>query len=82
MVIAWLLNSMEPVIGKPYFFLPTARDVWEAVRETCSDAENGSRIFELKIKLWKARQGERSVTFYYNEMISLWQELDQCYNDE
>ncbi|KAH0683236.1 hypothetical protein KY289_020988 [Solanum tuberosum] len=27
MVIAWLLNSMDSAIGKPYLFLPTARDV-------------------------------------------------------
>ncbi|XP_075088312.1 uncharacterized protein LOC142170326 [Nicotiana tabacum] len=82
LVIAWHLNSMEPAIGKPYLFLPTARDVWEAVKETYSDVENASQIFELKIKLWKARQREREVTIYYNEMVSLWQELDQCYNDE
>lgn len=71
-VIAQLLNSMEPV-GKPYLFLPTARDVWEAVRETYSYVENASQIFELKIELCKARHGERGVTIYYNEMVSLWQ---------
>lgn len=46
MVIAWLLNSIEPAIGKPYLFLPTAKDVWEAVRETYSDVENVSQIFK------------------------------------
>ncbi|XP_070057489.1 uncharacterized protein [Nicotiana tomentosiformis] len=40
------------------------------------------RYFELNIKLWQAKQGEREVTAYYNEMVSLWQELDQCYNDK
>ena len=34
LVTAWLINSMEPTIGKPYLFLPTAKDVWDAVRET------------------------------------------------
>lgn len=33
MVFTWLLNSMDSAIGKPYLFLPTARDVWEAVRD-------------------------------------------------
>lgn len=32
-VIAWLLNSMDLIIGNSYLFLPTARDVWEAVRD-------------------------------------------------
>ncbi|RDX65237.1 hypothetical protein CR513_56119, partial [Mucuna pruriens] len=33
-VTAWLINSMDPVIGKSFMFLRTARDVWEAVKET------------------------------------------------
>ena len=49
---------------------------------TYSDVEDASQTFELKIKLWQAKQGENVVTTYYNEMLSLWQELDQCYNDE
>jgi len=36
MVTAWLVNSMKPSIGKTYMFLPTAEDVWDAVRETYS----------------------------------------------
>ncbi|KAK3030877.1 hypothetical protein RJ639_037227 [Escallonia herrerae] len=82
LIIAWLINSMEPTIGKPYLFLPTSKDVWEAVRETYSDVENFSQIFDLKTKLWKSKREEREVTVYYNEIVSLWQELDQCYNDE
>ncbi|KAL3520401.1 hypothetical protein ACH5RR_018550 [Cinchona calisaya] len=78
LISAWLINSMEPTIGKPYFSLPNARDIWEVLRETYSDVENFSQIFELKTKLWKSRQGEREVTIHYNEMVSLWQDLDQC----
>ncbi|KAK3037954.1 hypothetical protein RJ639_030659 [Escallonia herrerae] len=82
LIIAWLINSIEPTIGKPYLFHPTTKDVWEVVRETYSDVENSSQIFDLKTKLWKSKQGEHEVTIYYNEIVSLWQELDQCYNDE
>ncbi|KAK3039592.1 hypothetical protein RJ639_029291 [Escallonia herrerae] len=64
LIIALLINSMEPTIGKPYLFLPTTKDVWEAVRETYSDDENSSQIFDLKTKLWKSKQGERE------EMVS------------
>nr|KJB63360.1 hypothetical protein B456_010G130900 [Gossypium raimondii] len=55
MIIAGLLNSTEPSIGKPYLFLPTTKDVWEAVRKTYSDVDNFSQIYELKTKLWRAR---------------------------
>ena len=27
------------------------------------------------------KQGDQEVTIYYNEMVTLWQELDQCYDD-
>ena len=81
LVTAWLFNSMEAAIAKPKLFLPTAKDVWDSVWETYSDLENSSQIFELKSKLWQFKQGDREVTVYYNEMVTLWQELDQCYND-
>nr|XP_027078684.1 uncharacterized protein LOC113701961 [Coffea arabica] len=47
-----------------------------------SDIENSSQIFNLKTKLWKSRQEDRDVTTYYNQMVTLWQELDLCYEDE
>ena len=72
---------MEPAIGKPHLFLPTAKDVWKAVRDCYSNLENSSQIFDLKTQLWQSKQGERDVTTYYNEMVTLWQELDQCYDD-
>jgi hypothetical protein len=80
-VIAWLINSMEPAIGKHHLFLPIAKDVWEAVRDLYSDLENSSQIFELKTRLWKSKQNDRDLTTYYNELVTLWQELDQCYDD-
>lgn len=76
MVITWLINSMEPLIGKPFMFLPTARDVWEAARDPYSDLENHSQLFDLNANLWKTQQGDRDVTTYYNDMMILWQELD------
>ncbi|RVX07827.1 hypothetical protein CK203_021998 [Vitis vinifera] len=39
---------MKPAIGKTYMFLPTAKDVWNVIQETYSDAENASQIFEIK----------------------------------
>ncbi|XP_075515435.1 uncharacterized protein LOC142550082 [Primulina tabacum] len=81
LVMAWLLNSMELSIAKPHMFMKTAKEVWDSVRETYSDSENSSKIFELKTKLWNLKQNDREVTIYYNEMVALWQELDQHYDD-
>ena len=63
-------------------FLPMAKDVWDAVRETYSDAENASQIFEIKTRLWQMKQGAQEVTEYYTEMLGLWQDLDlSCEED-
>ena len=62
---------MKPVIGKTYIFLLTAKDVWDAIRETYSDAENTFQIFELKTRLWQMKQGDREVMEYYTEMLGL-----------
>ena len=67
---------MKPVIGKTYIFLPTTKDVWDVIRETYSDAENTSQIFELKMRLWQMKQGDWEVTEYYTEMLGLWQDLN------
>ncbi|RVW43722.1 hypothetical protein CK203_080482 [Vitis vinifera] len=52
-------NSMKPTIGKTYMFLPTTKDVWNAIRETYFNAENASQIFEIKTRLWQMKQGDR-----------------------
>ena len=67
---------MKPTIGKTYMFLPTVNDVWDAIRETYSDAENASQIFELKTWLWQMKQGDQEVTEYYTKMLGLWHDLD------
>ncbi|KAJ9702785.1 hypothetical protein PVL29_004494 [Vitis rotundifolia] len=81
-ITSCLINSMKPAIGKTYMFLPTAKDVWDAIRETYSDVENASQIFEIKTRFWKMKQGDREVTEYYTKMLGLWQDLDLSYEEE
>ena len=53
---------MKSAIGKTYMFLSMAKDVWDAIWKTYSDAENASQIFELKMRLWQIKQENREVT--------------------
>ena len=76
-----LFNSMEAMIAKPNMFFPTAKDLQDYIHKTYLDLENSSQIFELKSKLQQSKQADREITIYYNEMVILWQELDQCYED-
>lgn len=62
---------MEPSVGRPYLFLPIAKNVWDVIRETYSYLDNFSQLYELRTKLWQDKQNGREVIEYYNEMVSL-----------
>lgn len=62
---------MIPSNDKTYLFLSTTKDVWQVVCETYSDGDDSSLIFEIKMRLCQRRQGEKGVTEYYMEMVSL-----------
>ncbi|XP_028805360.1 uncharacterized protein LOC114760266 [Neltuma alba] len=76
MVSSWLINAMIPAIKRSFMFLPTACEIWDAVREAYSDGENVSQVFEIKTKLWQTKQGTGTLNDYYLTMSALWQELD------
>ncbi|RVW77397.1 Retrovirus-related Pol polyprotein from transposon TNT 1-94 [Vitis vinifera] len=54
-------------------FRKTAKDIWDAAKETYSSSENTSELFQIESTLHDFRQGEQSVTQYYN---TLTRELD------
>ncbi|XP_060973285.1 uncharacterized protein LOC133038863 [Cannabis sativa] len=76
MVMAWLVNSMEEEINSNYMCYPTAKELWDNIIEMYSDLENQSQIFGLNIKLGEIKQGEDSVTKYFNSLKRIWQDLD------
>ncbi|KAL7593058.1 hypothetical protein Lser_V15G32577 [Lactuca serriola] len=79
-VMAWLVNSMNPNIGRTYLYYNTAHEIWKAVQEMYSDLENTSQCFEIRSALRSTNQGGRSVTEYYNVLTELWQEMDVFYH--
>ncbi|XP_074556441.1 uncharacterized protein LOC141812295 [Curcuma longa] len=76
MVMTWLVNSMEEDISTNYMCYPTAKELWDNVSQMYSDLGNQSQVFELTLKLGEIRQGEDSVTKYFNSLKRLWQDLD------
>lgn len=43
MVMSWLINSMTNDIGENFLLYNTAKEIWEAVKETYSTNEKNSR---------------------------------------
>ena len=76
MSMAWLWNSMVPEISDKCMFLESAKEIWEAVEQTYSKAKDVAQIYDVKVKTLGAKQGNKSVTEYANQLKSLWMELD------
>ncbi|KAH9697911.1 retrovirus-related pol polyprotein from transposon RE1 [Citrus sinensis] len=80
MIMAWLVNSMDEDIGANYMCYSTAKELWDNVSQMYSDYGNQSQIYELQLALGDIRQGDYSITKYFNTLKRLWQDLD-LFND-
>jgi hypothetical protein len=76
MIMAWLWNSMIPEISDTCMFLSTAKEIWDAIEETYSKAKDAAQVYDVKVKTVAAKQGNKSVTEYANQLKSLWMEWD------
>ncbi|RVW45480.1 Retrovirus-related Pol polyprotein from transposon TNT 1-94 [Vitis vinifera] len=76
MIMSWLINSMNNDIGENFLLFGTAKDIWDAAKETYSSSENTSELFQVESVLHDFRQGDQSVTQYYNTLTRYWQQLD------
>ncbi|PKA63925.1 Retrovirus-related Pol polyprotein from transposon TNT 1-94 [Apostasia shenzhenica] len=76
LVMSWLINSMTTEVGENFLLFRTAKEIWEAARETYSSTENSSELFEIETRLYDLRQGELSVTQYFNTLTRCWLQLD------
>nr|CAD1831090.1 unnamed protein product [Ananas comosus var. bracteatus] len=76
MVMSWLVNSMMPDIGENFLSFETAKEIWDAAKETFSDAENTSEVVEIEGILHDLRQGDLTVTQYFNILTRNWRQLD------
>ncbi|RVW85509.1 hypothetical protein CK203_044032 [Vitis vinifera] len=70
MIMSWLINSMNNDMGENFLLFGTAKDIWDAAKETYSSSENISELFQVESALHDFRQGEQSVTQYYNTLTS------------
>lgn len=75
-IMALLINSMEPRIGRTYLFYKTSKEIWDSMQEMYSDLENSSQWFEIRSTIRSTKQGTLGVTEYFNTLVELWHEMD------
>ncbi|RVX00253.1 hypothetical protein CK203_026625 [Vitis vinifera] len=63
-------------IGENFLLYGTTKEIWDAAKETYSNNENTSELFEVESVLHDFRQGELTVTQYFNTLNRYWQQLD------
>ena len=68
MIMAWLWNSMIPEISDTCMFLNTAKEIWVAVEQTYSQAKDAAQVYDVKVKTVAAKQGNKTVTEYANQL--------------
>ena len=64
-IMAWLINSMEPRIGRTYLFYKIAKEIWDSVQEMYLDLEKSPQCFEIRSAIRSTKQGIPSVTEYF-----------------
>ncbi|KAJ1398154.1 Gag-polypeptide of LTR copia-type [Sesbania bispinosa] len=72
-------DSKSPEKGDPNlnkWQLENSLEMWDAVKETYSNVDNTSAVFEINSILHDLRQGDFSVTEYFNTLSRHWQQLD------
>ena len=72
MVMAWLVNYMEKKLDKLYLCYETVKQIWDLVTESYSDLDDSTQVFEIRSSLCDQKQGNLTVTDYYNLLTGLW----------
>ncbi|XP_021888415.1 uncharacterized protein LOC110807562 [Carica papaya] len=67
---------MTTEIGENFLLYETAHDVWVAAGEFYSSRDNTLAIFKIETHLHDLRQGELTMTQYYNALTRNWQQLN------
>ena len=85
---SWLINSMTDKLMAHFVQCGTAKKVWDVVKRSYLDVSDSSQVYELMKKSFQSRQGGHPLSEYYNELNSIFLELDyrrlndmECIND-
>ena len=75
-VKSWIIDSMSQTLMRRFIRLQTAAEIWEAVKKTFYDGSDETQLFELNRRSFNTRQSGRNLPVYYNELVSIFQEID------
>jgi hypothetical protein len=69
------MNSVDPSIAQSIVFIENAVDVWNDLKDRFSQGDL-VRISEIQQAIYALSQDSRSVTSFYSDLKTLWEELE------
>ena len=75
LIMSWLLNSVSQSIAQSVIYLDHASEIWKDLQERFSQCDL-LHIAELQEEVYALKQGSLSITDYFTNLKSLWEELD------
>jgi len=74
MVLSWILNSASKEIAASVIYIDTCHGMWLDLKERFSQ-KNRPRVFQLQKSISALTQDNSSVSCYFTQLQSLWDEL-------
>ncbi|GJZ75415.1 putative RNA-directed DNA polymerase [Tanacetum coccineum] len=78
MIKGWLTTAMEKNIRNNVKYAGTASEIWSDLNERFGK-ESAPRAYELKQNIASTRQGGASVSTYFTQLRSIWDEAQSIY---
>lgn len=75
LVSSWILNSVSPEIRPTILYAETAAQIWTNLKE-CFSQSNAPKIYQLKQSIIALKQEGISISLYFTQLKSLWNELN------
>lgn len=76
-VMGILLKAMTPDVMRLFANYDSPKAIWDSVAATYYDGNDFARVHELSVKAFKLTQGGQPVATFYENLKTIWQELDQ-----
>jgi hypothetical protein len=75
MILSWILNSVSKEIAASIIYIDTCHGIWIDLNERFLQ-KNGPRVFQLQKSISALSQDNSSVSSYFTQLKSLWDELN------
>ncbi|KAF7842217.1 uncharacterized protein G2W53_004515 [Senna tora] len=76
MIKSWIVNSISKTFSDTFVYCLTAKDLWNVLEERFG-VSNAPQLYHVQRQTNSLRQGNDTITIYYNKLRRCWDELDR-----